>query len=982
MLHSGQNMKIGKNLIISILFILITLPGFAQYVDYGQDPSHIRWKQINTKNFQIIFPDFFEENAQKIANIYETLYHHSNSLGRTPQKISMIVHTEGGISNGSVTWAPKRTDLYTVPPQDPTDSWLEHLCVHEFRHVVQIDKVNQGFSKILYYIFGEQLTIAVVGVYVPKWFLEGDAVCFETAVGQIGRGRSPEFLNEIKAQVVDKKIYSYYKAVLGSYKDFVPDQYAMGYYMVGLSRINYGNKIWSDALSRVGRRPLGISPFAKSLKLTMAGRRDSLWSDSTFQSLFINADSVKKANTYCDAKRTLYHDNFSELQQKWKQETHQVENTFDTIPTSNKYYTGYYYPTPLANGQLLAYKDGLQETGAFVLLKDGKEKFLTRTGYLYDRKFVSDGKKIVWTEYRPGLRWEQGGKVVLTSYDIPSGKYKRYKGYQNRFAPFLAGDKWGFVEANNNNEASIVLVDSSLKNECFRITAGKEELFIHPSFNNSKIITVVQTTDGIHLESIDPQTKERTRLSRNMFYELDNPLSFNEGLLYRASFNSNDAFYLKDAANNTRQIITSKYGVRFPVLNTKGDSLYFSFYTADGYKPGKLGVCDFLDKPVKETFFPIADSLKTLENWNLSLEADSVYSVRKYGKAAHLVNIHSWGPLFINLKDEKINFGVAINSQNMLSTLAFSAGYVHDQDYNRGAFIFNTTYSGWWPKLELNLKTGGYDYYSYGLFKNGNEVDTLLLFNKSLHTTADITTRLPFNISTRNYSRSIQSYIRYKIDALHRIKPKEIFGATPDATYQFNIPSRYYQLLEYGLSFSNQTYMTDQEINPRWGQIINFGYSHTPLKNIQLGDIWWAEGRFYFPGFLTNHTLAIYLGQQQMSDKNCYYSNKILYPRGIKLYGYNLSTVRSSYKMPLCFPDAHISSLLYIKGIDGGVFYDAAREENNWNNSWYHSYGVELTADTHFFRLPFPINMGFRTGYETQHRKVFVDFLFSVGLSI
>ena len=131
------------------------------------------------------------------------------------------------------------------------------MCVHEFRHVVQLDKVNQGLTKDLYYLFGEIFPIAVVGVYVPMWFMEGDAVCFETAVGHLGRGRSPEFLNEMKAQILEKGIYNYSKAVLGSNKDFVPNRYTMGYFMTANSRVNYGSDIWAKALERTGRRPYG-----------------------------------------------------------------------------------------------------------------------------------------------------------------------------------------------------------------------------------------------------------------------------------------------------------------------------------------------------------------------------------------------------------------------------------------------------------------------------------------------------------------------------------------------------------------------------------------------------------------------------------------------------------------------------------------------------------------------------------------------------
>ncbi len=236
---------------ILTIFIVLLFPisGQGQFINSGQAPSSLRWKQIQTPDFQIIYPDFFETNAQKIANIYQKLYQHSNTLQIKPKKISIIIQADGGISNGMVTSAPRKTELFPSPSQSPSDDYLEHLCVHEFRHVVQIDKINQGLTKQLSYLFGELFPVAVLGIYVPMWFMEGDAVCFESSIGQLGRGRSPEFLNEMKAQVVEKGIYPFSKAVLGSNKDFVPNRYTMGYFMTAQSRIHYGTDIWSDILN-------------------------------------------------------------------------------------------------------------------------------------------------------------------------------------------------------------------------------------------------------------------------------------------------------------------------------------------------------------------------------------------------------------------------------------------------------------------------------------------------------------------------------------------------------------------------------------------------------------------------------------------------------------------------------------------------------------------------------------------------------------
>lgn len=983
-----------KNGLLFIILLFLSLVTRAQFVNFGQDRACLRWKQIKTENFQIIYPDFFEDNAQKIANLYARLYQHANTLEIKPQKISVIIHADGGVANGNVALVPRKSELYTMPPQDPTDSWLEHLCVHEFRHVVQLDKVNQGLTKGLSYIFGELFPIAVVGVYVPMWFMEGDAVCFETAVGHLGRGRSPEFLNEMKAQVVEKGIYNYSKAVLGSSKDYVPNRYNMGYFMTANSRLNYGSDIWAKALERTGRRPFGITPFAKSLALTMEGKRDSLWATTTFQSLFINADSVKHANTFRDAKRTLYRDNFSELQQIWKSEAKKVNPDFDTITTSNPYYTNYFYPHSLTDGSIIAYKKGLRQTGAFVRINGDSETIITRTGIPDDYKFAINHNRIVWSEYYPHVRWEQGGRMRLSSYDLNSGKYKRKRGNNNQFSPFKADRNWGFVEVDRQNRAYLVLTDSTLKKELWRLQGKENEMFIHPSYTNGQILTVVQSPQGLHLENIDIQTNTRKRLTKDLQYELDNPIRTDSAIIYRASYNGNNAFY-KLQQGKSSQILDSRFGLRFPSLSPDKNTLLFSFYTSDGYKPGQVSIAKLTEKTVEKTNFRLADSLRKQENWILSLQSDTTYPTRKYHKFTHLVNMHSWAPLYIDLNEMEIDLGAIVYSQNKLSTLMFTAGYILKSGYDHGAWLFNATYSGWWPIISLNLESGRDD---YSTFTQGTNVYTdtislLYVHNKSRRSKADITVQLPFNLAARQYNRYLRPYIRYKVEALHHQQPTRIFTYTlkdrevwitpaNKRDYDIHQASRYYQLMEYGMTFNNQTRMTEQEINPRWGQYLSSGYTQSLNRGLDLGHQWWGEGRFYLPGILTNHSIGLYGGYQQMSHQTRNYSNKILYPRGISLYGYEISSLRSSYYLPLLYPDFSLGSFLYFKKVTGTLFYDFGTSRNKQQTIHYSSYGIELTTDTHLFRLTYPIHMGFRTGYETQTKKMFADLIFSIGISI
>ncbi|HKL33490.1 MAG TPA: hypothetical protein VJ919_13195, partial [Tangfeifania sp.] len=218
-----------KSIVLFLLIIAVKFL-FAQYFQTGQDPASINWRQLSTNNFQLIYPDYYEEQAQELAAKLEKVYEYgSYSLNHKPRKISVILHTQTVVSNGLVGWAPKRAEFYTTPHQSiyPQD-WLEQLVLHEFRHVVQIDKINNLIPGLIKAILGEQGTALIFGAYLPWWFIEGDAVVTETALSKHGRGRFPSFLMEHQAQVVQKDVFTYDKAYFGSYRDFVPNHYKLG----------------------------------------------------------------------------------------------------------------------------------------------------------------------------------------------------------------------------------------------------------------------------------------------------------------------------------------------------------------------------------------------------------------------------------------------------------------------------------------------------------------------------------------------------------------------------------------------------------------------------------------------------------------------------------------------------------------------------------------------------------------------------------
>jgi hypothetical protein len=262
-----------KYVILFLLFIIFwSQYSVAQFYSTGQDPASAKWNQINTDNFQIIFQKEFNDQAQNIANILEYYYKKAGkTLEHNPRKISVIVHNQTITSNGYVAWAPKRMELFATPPQDVyPDPWIEHLCIHELRHVVQIDKLNQGITKILAIIFGQQAT-GLVTAQLPMWYLEGDAVCMETALTDFGRGRLPFFERGIKTHLLsDDDRYSFDKMLFGSYRNYVPNYYELGYQLTAYTRSKYGSDVWSRVENHVAQNSYTLLPtyyaFYRGLK--------------------------------------------------------------------------------------------------------------------------------------------------------------------------------------------------------------------------------------------------------------------------------------------------------------------------------------------------------------------------------------------------------------------------------------------------------------------------------------------------------------------------------------------------------------------------------------------------------------------------------------------------------------------------------------------------------------------------------------------
>ncbi len=188
-----------------MLFILTisSYNSFCQIFDAQQNPPAVKWNQINTEHFDILYPAGMESEAQRMANSVNTIIKNvAYSYNKQPRKISILLQNQGTTTNGFVQLAPRRSEFFTTPSQEfDYQDWLNSLAVHELRHVVQFDKLTGKLSAP----FFEELGLAIFGITLPPWFYEGDAVVTETALTNAGRGRLPEFDLALRSNTLSGK---------------------------------------------------------------------------------------------------------------------------------------------------------------------------------------------------------------------------------------------------------------------------------------------------------------------------------------------------------------------------------------------------------------------------------------------------------------------------------------------------------------------------------------------------------------------------------------------------------------------------------------------------------------------------------------------------------------------------------------------------------------------------------------------------------
>ncbi len=934
--------------IFTTLILILTLSVFskkaeAQYYLSGQDPASVKWHQIDTKDFRLVFPDNYSSVAQYYANLLKLSSPYvAQPYLKKAKRVTIVLHTLSTESNAMVSPAPYHADFVEMPSQEIYPQiWQKQLVLHEFRHAVQMSKMRQGFGNVLYAILGAQGT-ALLMAALPQWFIEGDAVYSETIHSRSGRGRQPDFIYPLEAQVLGKKIYSLDKAQFGSYKDFVPDHYTLGYQLVLNGVQRYGTGLWNSVINQVARRAYTLFPF-----------------------------SIKLKKTTRMGKVKFYHSTLDELKKKWESEdTHYQKPDFKIIVTKNRFYTDYRFSSVLSNGNIILEKSGLDDINRFIMLTTtGKEIRLFTPGFDFNQSLSANDSLICWNEIDFDTRWSNRNYSDIKLYNFHTNILTQLTRKSRYFSPALSPDSKQIVAVRVDEQQHYFLDFIDINNgKVIKSFHTSDNLFFltpHWSPDSQYVVVCVLGNKGKSILWLNVKTMKYHFLMPFSYTEMKWPVNHGDWVVYTAGYEGKDNLYAVNiSSGKIFHFMDARFGAVDARFSPNGKMLYFSNYTTNGYKPSVM----YFDTSKLVPFNPqensvqypvdklVTDSTFILDD---SVVPQKVYPVKKYSQVGHLFNPYGWGPFSLDLNSYAVSPGLSILSQNDLSTAVTALKYTWDRNQQTGKYGLSFNYYGWYPQIGFDATTQNRRNY----LKDSTGVHEV----RWNETKLSVNVGIPLNLSHGKMIAGLQPSVKYEIRYL---------TMKPGSHYYFRdsqIADVSFQLYEY-----NYLKTSPKDIFPKWGQTLFLTFQNTPFLS-GTNNQFAAQADFYLPGFIRHQGISVYAGYENQESGDYPFGTIVNIPRGYSgLFFYQYFTLQTDYAFPIAYPDWDlIQGGFYLKRIYSHIFYDYLNRMPY--NQAFSSSGVELYTEWNLLNKFPTATLGVRWSYRQSEENSTFDILLGIS---
>ena len=1003
-----------RSVFLALCLLLFPLAAGAQFYTSGDEPPQ-DWMQLTTEHFIIIYPvGYSYDEVLKYAQALERFTPVVGvSSGMEPVKydwgkMPVLLHARTNQSNGSVAWAPKRMDLYTLPEAAGSLSmpWIDQLAVHELRHVSQMQLGYRGIFKPINYIVGEMWNGSLAGIYSDKSILEGDAVVAETALSESGRGRQAAFLEYYRTAFREGDWRNWYRWRYGSYKYPAPDYYALGY--MWISGMRYFRDI-PDYTDRyydfLVRRPWFMSKLTRTTK-RFTGEKFK----DVFRGITEQYDSLWHAEDLALGPFT-----------EGRQVTPEPRLGTD------------YGNLVLVDDRLYGVVDGKASASTLISIDtDGSTRrirpFSSKAG-----KLVADDarRRIYWAENVPDVRWTMAGRSIIRycDYDTPARQTDlTVDGRMYNPAPSPDGNLVAVTSYPVEGGSRLVILSADDGSSLWESDCPGFQLTESAWFDGRIYGIGISDDGGFGLWSHPGDGPgEWTPVLEPSFQQVEDLGAEDGYLTFTSDRNHLQQLYAYYPETGVCQQLSNVRGGGTDFI-AHGDSLIYVSQTIMGrmvFKGPLESPCPAEYGDVPTWIIPDAMAEQELEMQAIMPETRpfEVTDIKPYYPQTHAIRFHSWAPIWFDY-DQISSFsgdfsfstaspGVTGVFQNTLGNLYGWVGYsAHPDSYDsegpwRHTGHLKINYSGLWPVIEANLTFNDHAAIQYGYqLYNGDEPHTTGWLMDGPNFTASVSAWVPLTFNKGGYLRGLVPKVSFGISN-NRLNTSVVKFDKTDCFELLSNPAVFTgaeereNVMMKSLAASVRGYVVESrgesQPYPRYGIGAETGVFLRPGMTRVFSPAVYGYTYGYLPGFAPEQGLRLnILGEYLFTGDNMFPEIRVnCAPRGFGsgvadyLAGESPVHLRigADYAIPLYLGDIdRLAPMLYIRNFLLVPHVDASLFGTNFLGSA----GFDLTANlSTLLSLPFGGTIGFELDYlyggrvpELMETKLLGDTIGNLPLSI
>lgn len=916
-------MSRGIYFLLLVIFTLVFHEGYTQRL--GLLPPSTKWKQLRDDSLRIVYPDGLEDQAHRVASLMLKFaaLDPITTKGRN-KPITVLLQPHTNVANGYVGLAPYVSEFYLQPNENPFTlgslPWADLLAVHEYRHVQQVNAANRGISHLGKVAFGELAYTALYNIAIPDWYREGDAVYAETKWTLQGRGRLSSFTLPFRMKMLEGEAWDFYKVRNGSYKEYTPDHYSLGYLLVQYGNHIFGESTWDSILQEAAQFKHLLSPFAGALKERTGGNTKELYSDAM----------------------TWYREHW---QSRKANEINYPAVLVEERDVVNDY-LDMNFPHVNDDGSIYTSITTFDHTTAIYKINvDGKRVKVVSMGLQQDSYFDYSAGKFVWTELKYDPRWSRKDRNIIVVYDEAKGNKRSIKPDKGFINPSLnkSANRIVALHVNHQGLYSLHILDAANGKLISEIPNPQNLYLGYPiwSADETEIISTARNNLGqMALVRQHISSGKIEFITHYSYAVLGRPVLHENWIFVSTSLDELDQVYAVDSKEGIFYKVSDGNHAHYdPAWDPVQDAIVSAAYHINGKKlvrhPGmpRNWRMQNLDKGIKHITGASEINLLGLSH------DERKFDVSNYSPWNNVFNFHS---LFVRADDP--TWGIEVQSDNILNNISLAGGYEYNRNSRASGPYIDLQFGMWYPVLSLGVSQTSRRDETMG----GTRVRQT---NQRLN--AGIA--LPLFYSSGVFQQNVVLSSTYNTG---------ISKITPDVPEFEDLPFNYQT---HRLILINSRLRAYRQPLPSWAQRADVMYSHEwNGVNIQQ---FYASGEFAFPAVKPSHYLLArgeFLSQE-IGEGSIQLGSPYVGARGFDAFiGKKQYSSGVTYGFPIAYPDIGIGSILYTRRIRLQGFYDVAftdAEESPFQ--WMRSAGVEGLID---FEFP-PITLGLRyarllSGYE------------------